>query len=135
MPLIFFLKSPDKLERNKSTNAVLYLIFFSLKRFLFFISPAVDLSAVSGTRGHCGEYWEGSWEFSGDSVSFRANSTLMQVKVRSSTLKLVPSDVVWWFMSKAVLLGVMAGGAVVKWCDGDTSKEGEWGHLRALRCG
>lgn len=29
-------------------------------------------------------------------------------------------------------LGVMAGGAVVKWCDGDTSKGGEWGQLRGV---
>lgn len=55
--------------------------------------------------------------------------------VHSSTLKLVPSDVVSWFMSKAVQLGVMAGGAAVKWCDGDTSKGGEWGQLKGLRCG
>lgn len=30
-------------------------------------------------------------------------------------------------VEKAVHLGVMAGGAEVKWCDGDTSKEGEMG--------
>lgn len=31
--------------------------------------------------------------FSADSISFRPNSTLMEVKVHSSTLKFVPSDV------------------------------------------
>lgn len=30
-------------------------------------------------------------------------------EVHSSTQKLVPSDVVWWFMSKEVQLGVVAG--------------------------
>lgn len=59
----------------------------------------------------------------------------MKVEVHSSTLKLVPSDVVWWFMSKAVQLGVMAGGAAVKWCDGDTSKREEWEQLADLRYG
>lgn len=58
-------------------------------------------------------------------VPFRANSTLMEDKVHSSSLKLVPSDVVWWLMSKAVQLVVMSGGAAGKWCDKDTSKGGE----------
>lgn len=57
----------------------------------------------------------------------------MKVQVRSSTPNLAPSDVVWWFMSNAVL-AVMAGGAVVKWYDGNTSTEEEWGQLTGLRC-
>lgn len=47
----------------------------------------------------------------------------------SSTLKLFPSDVVWWFMTKAVELGVTAGGAAVKGYDGNTVRS-KGGQLR-----
>lgn len=43
-----------------------FIIFFSLfkKRAVDLLaeSPADDLLAGSGTRGDCGEYWEGSGE-------------------------------------------------------------------------
>lgn len=70
----------------------------SFKKMMVFISPVVDLLAVSGARGGIvGNTGKVLGNFLATLVFFRPNSTLMEVKVHSSTSKLVPSDVDRWF--------------------------------------